>query len=237
MYQEKPAPIVAPNRTLAAKTASMVVPISRSRRRKASLLIGSRLALASAGHRQPLGGTRSQATSSLGTGCSTVDGDSRRPSIEAISNRRNTCRKRLGRHTQGGGLTRDETAPHVTRADRPQPRATGRPDLDRRDRAREGRHPGGDRGVAKPRGRRHLAHTLRLRVEPRADRVHGAPARRRRAVGYRGRKRHRVGVSLSRLCGAICRYSVGLGLRPVAPHCVVVPLLRGGPFASIIPAV
>ena len=49
MYQEKPAFNVAPNRTLAAKIASMVAPISCRRDRRASLLIGSRLALAECG--------------------------------------------------------------------------------------------------------------------------------------------------------------------------------------------
>ena len=45
LYQEKPAAKVAPNRTLAAKIASMVALITRRRDRKASLLIGSRLAV------------------------------------------------------------------------------------------------------------------------------------------------------------------------------------------------
>ena len=116
LYQEKPAPNVAPNRTLAAKAASMVVPISRSRSRKASRVIGSRLALASAGHRQPLGGTRSRAPGSPAVDGPTLGGDSRRLSIEAISARRNTRPKRPGRRTQGGGPSRDGTARQPRRA-------------------------------------------------------------------------------------------------------------------------
>ena len=47
----------------------------------------------------------------------TLGGDARRLSIEAISARRNTRPKRPGRHTQGGGPSRDGTAP-VIRAGR-----------------------------------------------------------------------------------------------------------------------
>ena len=87
LYQEKPAPNVAPKRTLAAKTASMVVPISRSRSRKAPLVIGSRLALANAGHWPPLDGAQSGATGSPAGDRSTLGGNSRRPSVGAISAR------------------------------------------------------------------------------------------------------------------------------------------------------